>query len=66
MRFFWIISGNAIARSYIFYCPTCRKLDNKLGEQNMTDLHEEKSADVAPLAMLTWICLGLLSHEKVK
>ena len=45
---YWIISANAAVRSYIHHCVNCRKLRGCHGEQNMSDLPEERSSDAPP------------------
>ena len=45
---FWIINENAVVRSHIYHCVTCRKLRDKLGKQKMANLPEERSSDAAP------------------
>ena len=42
---FWMINGNAAVRSHIYHFVTCRKLRDKLGEQKMADLPEERWSD---------------------
>ena len=44
---FWIINGKAAVRSHIYHCMTCRKLRDKLEEQKMADLPEERPDDAA-------------------
>ena len=34
---FWIINGNAVLRSHVYHCVTCRKLKCKLGEEKIAD-----------------------------
>ena len=44
---FWIINGKAAVRSHIYHCMTCRKLRDKLEEQKMADLPEERPDNAA-------------------
>ena len=56
---FWIINENAVVRSHIYHCVSCRKLRDKLGKQKMANLPEERSSDAAPFTYVGMDMFGL-------
>ena len=57
---FWIINGKAAVGSHITcHCMTCRKLRDKLEEQKMADLPDERPDDAAHFL---YVGMDMLGH----